>query len=155
MNALYAVLSGWFCGHSKNCIKQDKQIETACTVCTVLLLILNVTQQALQGYHTCFNGKAFELASQRQHKLTTFVWHLPLQQKAGQLHVAPHKPFFRAPKWLSRFTLILERALSACCFTFQGYISFFFPAVSASVTFSSLNSVQQLCCQPQLHAVIG
>ncbi len=53
-----------------------------CTTCTVTLLTLpNFTQQAI--------------GILQANKLTTGVWHLPVQLKAGQLQVAPHpQPLF-------------------------------------------------------------
>ncbi len=62
---------------------------------------------------------------------------------------------FRARKQLKakvRFSLVLERALSARCFISQGLYFLFFSAPSASVTLSSLNCTS--CCAPpcfQLH----
>ncbi len=83
----------------------------------------------------CFNGEVDNLAS--QHKLTPSVWRLPVKLKAGNtvwlfipsLSFSARKQLKAEPK----FTLILKRALSACCFSSPGLYLLFAVAMSAYV----------------------
>ncbi len=76
--------------------------------------------------------------------MTACVWLIPLQHKARYLRALHPQPLLQWVKAKQRFTLVLERALSACCFASQGYISISSP-LSISVTFSCQHSVQSLC----------